>query len=190
VAALASAEGAIAAIISVIAGEALTIPIAAMLCVIAGGVAVVAFLSGTPEPGVGENGGLRADSEDAPTREARVARERKAVLFGIAAALGFGISIYGTAKLGASMSPLAAVVPVRVIGFAAVFIPLLLSGRLRITRRAAPMVILIGTAEVLGIAAVAAIAAFLLFKERLSRYQRFGVVVIFVGVAFLTLARG
>ena len=211
VAALASAEGAIAAVISVIAGETLTIPVAAMLCVIAGGVALVAFLSGAPDPGAGRSDEAGAEREDTTSRKARVGSERKAVLFGVAAAIGFGISIYGTAKLGASMSPVAAVVPVRVMGLVIVFIPLLLSGRLRITRRAFPMVVLIGTAEVIGnaayafgaqdsiaiaavlasqFAAVAAIAAFLIFKERLSRYQRLGVVVIFVGVALLTLVRG
>ncbi|HEX7491798.1 MAG TPA: DMT family transporter [Candidatus Limnocylindrales bacterium] len=211
VAALASTEGAIAAVMSVIAGEPMTVLVAAMLCVIAGGVAVVALLSGAPEPEAVQ----AVDAEDAqmfvPARLVRFTAEEQAVLFGAAAAVCFGISIYGTAKLGASMSPIAAVVPVRVIGFAVVFIPLLLSGRLRITRRAVPMVLLIGSAEVFGnaayafgaqdsiaiaavlasqFAALSAIGAFLFFKERLSRYQKFGVVVILVGVAFLTLARG
>jgi drug/metabolite transporter (DMT)-like permease len=125
--------------------------------------------------------------------------------------VSFGISIYSTAKVGASTTPLAAVLPVRVVGAVGVFIPLLLSGRLRITRRAAPMVLLIGTAEVFGnaayvvgaqesiaiaavlasqFAAVAAIAAFILFRERLSLHQRSGVVAIAVGVALLTLFRG
>jgi drug/metabolite transporter (DMT)-like permease len=211
VAALASTEGAIAAVLAVIAGEAITIPVAAMLCVIAGGVAVVALLSGAPEPRADRGGQTPADDEPNPTQRIRLTSEQRAVLFGGAAAVCFGISIFGTAKLGASMNPVAAVVPVRVIGFAAVFMPLLLSGRLRITRRAVPMVVLIGSAEVFGnaiyafgaqdsiaiaavlasqFAAVSAVAAFLFFKERLSLYQRFGVLVIFAGVTFLTLARG
>jgi drug/metabolite transporter (DMT)-like permease len=210
VAALASTEGAIAAVIAVMAGEPMTIPVAAMLCVIAGGVAVVAFLGGAPDPEVvltGHDAALVAT----PAARTRLASETQAVLFGAAAAICFGISIYGTAKVGASMNPVAAVLPVRVAGFVVVFMPLALSGRLRITRRAVPMVVLIGVAEVFGnaayafgaqdsiaiaavlasqFAAVAAIAAFVIFKERLSLYQRFGVVVIFVGVALLTLARG
>jgi drug/metabolite transporter (DMT)-like permease len=201
VAALASTEGAIAAVASVVAGERMSIPVAAMLCVIAIGIAVVALATGTPAPAAAEPG----------PRGGRIGSERQAVLLGAAAAVCFGVSIYSTAKVGASMGPIAAVVPVRVVGVAGVFIPLWLSGRLRLTRRAVPMVVLIGTAEVFGnaayvvgaqqsiaiaavlasqFAAVAAIAAFALFGERLSLPQRYGVVAIAAGVALLTLVRG
>ncbi len=97
-----------------------------------------------------------------------------------------------------------AVLPVRVVGALAVFLPLALSRRLRLTRHAAPMILLIVTAEVFGNAAyaagaseslaiaaviasqfgaVAAVAAFFLLGERLSFVQRSGVVAITVGVA-------
>ncbi|HEX7590668.1 MAG TPA: EamA family transporter [Candidatus Limnocylindrales bacterium] len=211
VAALASTEGAIAAVVSVIAGESMTIPVAALLCVIAGGIAVVAFLNGTADAAAtGAADVADAGEAAAGAKEIRVASERQAVLCGAAAAICFGVSIYSTAKVGASLSPIAAVLPVRVVGVVAVFVPLLLSGRLRITRRSVPMVLLIGVAEVFGNAAyvvgaqdsiaiaavlasqfavVTAIAAFVIFGERLSLYQRSGVAVIAMGVALLTLVR-
>ena len=107
--------------------------------------------------------------------------------------------------------PFAAVLPVRVAGVIAVFIPMALTGRLRLSRPAVPMILLIGVCEVLGnalyvvgskesiavtailasqFASITALAAFLLFRERLSVRQRSGVVAIAIGVAALTLARG
>ena len=86
-----------------------------------------------------------------------------------------------------------------------------LAGRLRMTRRAVPLVVVVGLGEVLGnasyvvgaresiaiaavlasqFAAVAAVAAFFLFRERLSPRQSSGVVAIAVSVAILTAVRG
>jgi drug/metabolite transporter (DMT)-like permease len=145
------------------------------------------------------------------TEAVAIADERQAVILATIAALAFGISIYGTAQLGQSMPPLMAVLPVRVAGVVGVFIPMALTGRLRMARKAVPMVILIGAAEVFGnasyvvgstvsiaisavlasqFAAVAAVAAFFLFRERLSLGQRSGVVTICLGVALLTAFRG
>ncbi len=193
VTAITSTEGAIAAVLAVVAGESLTIPVAAMLCVIAVGIAAVALAtSGTTEP-------------------VAVADERRAVILATFAALAFGISVYGTGQLGQSMPPLMAVLPARICGFVGVFIPMALTGRLQMTRAAVPMVVLIGFAEVFGnasfvvgatesiaisavlasqFAAVAAVAAFFLFRERLSFGQRSGVVTICMGVALLTAVRG
>jgi len=88
-----------------------------------------------------------------------------------------------------------------------VALPLFLAGRIRITRRAVPLVIASGLCEVGGFAsyalgsrhgiavaavlasqfaAVAAVAAYMLFHERLTRLQLTGVVAIAVGVAVLT----
>jgi drug/metabolite transporter (DMT)-like permease len=109
------------------------------------------------------------------------------------------------------MSPMMAVLPARVVGVVGVFIPLAVAGRLRLTRPAAPMVLLIGLGEVFGnasfvvgsgqsiaisavlasqFAAISAVAAFVLFHERLSLSQRYGVIAIAVGVAVLTATRG
>jgi drug/metabolite transporter (DMT)-like permease len=216
VAALSSTEGAIAAVISVVAGEPITILVAVMLCVIVGGVAVVA-LSADEDPALPDAVPLpvpnrpAGDPAAATGRRPRFTPAQYAVLFGTAAAACFGLSIYSTAKLGDSMPALMAVLPVRFLGVAAVFVPLALARRLRMTRRAVPMVLWIGVAEVFGnasyvvgagqsiaiaavlasqFAAVAAVAAYVLFRERLSTMQRSGVVVIALGVAVLTLARG
>jgi len=91
-----------------------------------------------------------------------------------------------------------------------VFIPMALAGRLKMTRRAAPLVVITALGEVLGnavyvlgaresiaiaavlacqYAAVGAVAAFFLFRERLSMLQRSGVAAIAVGVAILTAVR-
>jgi drug/metabolite transporter (DMT)-like permease len=192
VTALTSTEGAMAAVLAVIAGERLTIPVMVMLCVIVVGIAAVALAAGEA------------------TEPVAVSDERRAVILGSIAALAFGLSIYSLAKVGQSMPPLMAVLPVRVLGFVGVFIPMAVTGRLRLTRRAAPMVLLIGVCEVLGnasyvvgsgqsiavaavlasqFAALATVAAFVLFRERLSLGQRSGVVAICVGVALLTAVR-
>lgn len=198
VSALASTEGAIAAVLAVIAGERLTMPVLAMLVVIVVGIVAVALATDRPV----ENA--------APTVD-ELSAERRAVGYGTLAAICFGVSIYGTAQAGLALPPFAAILPVRVVGTVGVFVPMALSGKLQLSRRAAPMVALIGIAEVFGnasfvvgardsiaiaavlasqFAAVAAIAAFFLFRERLSLHQRSGVVAICVGVALLTAFRG
>jgi drug/metabolite transporter (DMT)-like permease len=214
IAALASTEGAIAAVISVVAGERMTIPVALTLCVIVVGIAVVALASGEAEEtdadGPDSSAGAIPASAGHPARH-RFKPAQRAVLWGVAAALVFGLSIYSTARLGASMSPMMAVLPARVVGVVGVFIPLAVAGRLRLTRPAAPMVLLIGLGEVFGnasfvvgsgqsiaisavlasqFAAISAVAAFVLFHERLSLSQRYGVIAIAVGVAVLTATRG
>lgn len=196
VSAITSTEGAIAAVFAVVAGEHLTIPVMAMLCVIAGGVATVALAAGEAAQLTDPSG--RRD-------------ERRAILFGVAAALCFGVAIFSTAQVGKVMTPFGATLPVRVVGVVAVFVPMALAGRLQMTRRAVPMVAVIGVADVLGnaafvvgtqqsiaiaavlasqFAALTAVAAFVLFRERLSPQQRSGVVAIVVGVAALTAVRG
>src|SRR5207302_6373758 len=100
-----------------------------------------------------------------------------------------------------------AVLPPRLLGVAVVALPLALRSRLRLTRRALPLVLAGGLGEVAGFvsftlgsrhglavsavlasqfAGISAIAAFLLFRERLLRVQVAGVAAIAVGVAALT----
>jgi drug/metabolite transporter (DMT)-like permease len=88
---------------------------------------------------------------------------------------------------------------------------MLLARRLQFSRQAVPFIIVIALGEVFGnvsyvfgarnsiaiasvlasqFAAVAAVAAFFLFRERLSAGQRSGFVAIAVGLAILTLVRG
>jgi len=95
------------------------------------------------------------------------------------------------------------------VGMAVVVLPLLLQGRLRVTRAALPLVLIAGFGEIFGsmlsawgsresiaitavmgsqFAAFAAVAAFLLFGERLGRLQVAGVTLIAIGVTVLAAA--
>jgi len=95
----------------------------------------------------------------------------------------------------------------RVVGVLAVALPLWLSSRLRIPRRAVPFVLCSGACEVAGFAvfalaarrsiavsavlasqfaAVAAVGGFVLFHERLARVQLVGVTAVVIGVGVLS----
>jgi drug/metabolite transporter (DMT)-like permease len=123
------------------------------------------------------------------------------------AACSFGVSIYATARASADLPIAWAVAPPRILGVLLVVIPLAATSRLRLTRPALPLVITAGVAEVVGFAlfavgsrdsvavaavlasqfaAIAAIAAYFLFRERLTRVQLVGVGTIVAGVALLT----
>ena len=98
--------------------------------------------------------------------------------------------------------------PARVVGVVGVALPLLATRRLRLTRQAVPLVVGGGVCEVLGFAsfalgarhgiavsavlasqfaALSALAAYVLFRERLQRVQLVGVTAIVAGVALLTV---
>jgi drug/metabolite transporter (DMT)-like permease len=195
VAPIISTEGAIAALISVAAGE----PIAAGAAVVLALIVIGVILATTErrEPPVREAG-----VEPVPLPSVLVT-----ALFAIGAATAFGINLYAGARI-AGMLPVAwALVPARLAGLIGVALPLLLTRRLRLTRQAAPFVVIVGLAEVIGtasfafgsrdgiaiasvvssqFAAVAVVAAFILFRERLTRLQLIGVVTIAVGVAVLS----
>lgn len=183
-----STEGAIAALIAVIAGESLSLGVAATLVVIVFGVCLAAVPS------------------DALEHTDPLAHPR-AVVLAVAAACSFGISLYGTGRAGAVFPSAWVVLSARLIGALVIAAPLALRGRLELTRRALPLVVASGIAEVVGFfsytdgsrhgiaiasvlasqfAAVSALGAFLLFKERLSRLQLLGVVVVICGAAVLS----
>ena len=187
VAPIVSTEGAIAAVIAVAAGEGLSRAAGGTLAVIACGIALA---------------GATRDAD-----EAAADAGRGGLLLAIAAALAFGISLYATARVGASLSIAWAVLPARAIGVAAVTLPLAASRRLVLPRGALPFVLLSGVCEVAGFgsfaigsrhgiavsavlasqfAALAAVAAYFLFGERLARVQIAGVVAIVAGVGVLS----
>jgi drug/metabolite transporter (DMT)-like permease len=192
VAPLVSTEGAIAATISLLAGESLAPGVGAALALIALGVC----LSSVPESA--EN-------------ERRLVHDQPAsVLFAVAAALVFGTSLYATGRAGSTLPSTWVVLSARLIGTIALAIPLALSGRLPIVRRAVPLIVVAGICEVLGFysytagarhgiavaavlssqfATIAAVAAYFLFKERLNRIQLAGVSSVIVGVALLSALR-
>jgi drug/metabolite transporter (DMT)-like permease len=182
-----STEGAIAAIFAVIAGEALGAPRAfALVAIVVGIIAVAGGAAGEEAPGT---------------------NDKKAVLFATAAALSFGLGLYSTGRVSGDVPLAWAVLPPRVIGVAAVAIPLILLSRLQLTRRAAPFLVASGLAEVGGyfsfalgtrhgiavtsvlgsqFAVTSALAAFLLFGEKLGRIRIAGVIVTAIGVAVLS----
>lgn len=184
VAPIVSSEGAIAALLAIAAGETIAPGTGVALAVVAVGVA----LAGASR----EPSGF--DGEHAP----RVAA------LALGAALCFGASLYATGRVSADVPVAWALLPARVIGVAAVAAPLILSSRLRLTRAAAPLLLVAGTLEVVGFssfalgarhgiavsavlasqfAGLAAVAAYLLFRERLGRIQVAGVAAIAAGVA-------
>ncbi|HEY6522738.1 MAG TPA: DMT family transporter [Solirubrobacteraceae bacterium] len=191
VAPIVSTEGAIAAVISVIAGQALAASVAVTLVVIVVGV----VLASVPAP-------------DLAVQDA--ARHPGTVLLAMISAVTFGVSLYATGRAGALLPASWVVLSARLIGAVTLALPLLLAGRLRLTRRAAPLVVASGLAEVAGfysytlgsrhglaIAAVlssqfavlALAASYVLFGERLSRVQLAGVACVLVGVAALSALR-
>jgi drug/metabolite transporter (DMT)-like permease len=186
VAPIVSAEGAIAALIAVAAGQPLAAATAGMLAVIAAGVLLA--------------GAARGGDEAAP--------RAAPALLAVAAAVSFGLSLYATARIGRTLPVVWAVLPARLVGVVAIAAPLALTGRLRLTRRALPLVLAAGLAEVLGFTlyalgarhdvaisavlaslfgAFAALLARVLFAERLAASQLLGVATIIAGVAALSV---
>jgi drug/metabolite transporter (DMT)-like permease len=191
VAPLVSTEGAIAAVIALAAGESLAPAVGAMLAVIALGICLAAV------PGT--------EASDAQ----RVGHPRT-VLLAVIAALTFGASLYATARAGSTLPAAWVVLSARLIGTIALVLPLAYAGRLQLSPPAIPLVITSGICEVLGFysytsgarhgiavaavlssqfAALAALVAYWLFKELLSRTQLVGVATVIVGVAVLSALR-
>jgi drug/metabolite transporter (DMT)-like permease len=191
VAPIVSTEGAIAAIIAVLAGQSLAASVAGALLVIVIGV----VLASVPPR-------ARADHD--------AARRPTAVILALTSTVAFGVSLYATGRAGAELPASWVVLSARLIGAVALALPLALAGRLRLTSRAAPFVVASGLAEVAGfysytlgsrhglaIAAVlssqfavlAVAASYVLFGERLSRTQLAGVACVLLGVAALSALR-
>ena len=188
VGALAAAEGAVAATLSIVAGEQLAPAVGIGVAVVAGGVVLTA---------------LAPDPPDARTAPGAL---RTAILFGAIAGLAFGASLYSTGRLGASLPIGWALVAPRVVGIAAITLPAALTGRLRISRAAWPYVVAGGLGETGGFVAFAwgagggiavasalaaqfatlgAIVAWFWFHERLSRWQWLGIATVAIGVVVL-----
>ncbi|MBI5104010.1 MAG: DMT family transporter [Solirubrobacterales bacterium] len=187
VAPITSTEGAVAAVIAVVAGESLS-PGAGLSL---GAIALGVLLAAIP-----------------PDAEADVRRShgRAAVLAG-GAALSFGLGLYSTGHVGQELGVAWAVLPPRVVGVAVIAIPLLVLRRWHLPRAAVKFALLGGVAEVVGFAsyaygarhgvavaavlasqfaAIAAVAGFLLFRERIAPIQVAGVVTIVAGVSLLS----
>lgn len=188
VAPVVSTEGAIAALIALLTGESLTPAVGGTLAVIALGVCLASV------PAVNLPAAQRA-------------AHPKVALLAVSAAVAFGMSLYATARAGSALPTAWVVLSARLIGSVAVALPLAVTGRLRLTARALPLVVTSGVCEVLGFyaytsgarhgiaiaavvssqfAALSALGAYVLFKERLSRIQLVGVVTVIIGVGLLS----
>jgi drug/metabolite transporter (DMT)-like permease len=188
VAPITSTEGAIAAVISIVAGEHVGGASGAMLGLVAAGI-------------------LLASLGPATTEDRGRGHTVATVLLATAAACAFGASLYAVGRVGKELPIGWALIPARAVGVAFVAAPLALSARLRLTRAAAPYLLVGGVCEVLGLAsftvgarhglavsavlasqfgAIAAVAGFVSFRERLTRLQLAGVVAIAAGVAILS----
>jgi len=198
-----STEGAIGALLAIAAGDALTATAGVLLALVAVGVVFASFEH--PSDRIVADGDTRPN----PDETGRSAAVTAALAVG--AALLFGVNLFVTSRIATALPLAWSILPARLAGFVLVSVPLIAMGRLRMRREAAPFVVLVGFAEVAGIATfalgardsapitsvmasqfagIAAIAAFILFGERLGRVQVVGVVVIAVGVALLAATRG
>jgi uncharacterized membrane protein len=188
VAPIVSTQGAIAAVIATIGGEEIAAGVGLALAFIAIGV-LLASSSRDPD-----------DTSLVPTRVVAA--------YALGAAICFAFSLYATARVSSDLPVIWALVPARVAGVILFALPLLVTARLRLTRRALPLVVAGGIAEIVGFAlfalgsrhgiavaavlaaqfgAIAALAAFLLFRERLARVQIVGVLTIVGGISALSV---
>lgn len=188
IAPIGATEGAVSAIISASLGESLA-PAAAVLLVIVVGAVGLSVIAPDPQP---------------------VAHERpvRAALMATAAACCFGVAIYLSGRFSGDL-PLAWVIMLpRVFGTLVLFVPLALTRRLRLSRKAVPLLVATGFSEVLGyltlglgaadsiaitsvlasqVATFSVIGGRFLFKERLGRVQVAGIAVLVSAVTGLAL---
>jgi drug/metabolite transporter (DMT)-like permease len=191
VAPVVSTEGAIAAVIALLAGEQVAAAALVTLGVIAAGVCVAAI------PIAGQTG------------ERRAAHPR-AVGLAMLAAVSFGASLYATGRAGAELPSAWVVLAARAVGTVALAAPLALARRLAIAPGTPWLLLASGVAEVVGFfsftwgarhgiavasvlssqfAAFSLLGAYLVFGERLGRRQLGGVIVVVAGVAVLSVLR-
>jgi drug/metabolite transporter (DMT)-like permease len=189
VAPIVATEGAIAAVIAVLAGEAIAAGTAATLALIVLGVVLSAAEREPEDPGGGSG----------------VVGRAAALAIGAAFAFGAGIFLIG--RVSDDVPIPWAIMPARLVGVLAISLPLLVTARLRLSRGAVPYIVVGGIAEVAGLAsfalgarhgiavsavlasqfaALGAVAAYVFLGERLTRVQVAGAVTITVGVALLS----
>ena len=192
VAPIVSAEGAVAAVIATVLGEELSLPAALALALVAVGVVVSAI---APDPGIGPDPG-------------RTTHPLRGALLASAAATVFGFGLHAGGHLSGTLPAPWILLAPRLVGVAALTLPLAARRQLAVPRPVWPLVVISGTAEVLGyfaytlgaqhgvavtsviaskFAPVAALAAFVLFRERLGRVQVAGVLLLVAGITATSL---
>jgi drug/metabolite transporter (DMT)-like permease len=201
-----STEGAMAAVISIVFGEAIGIAAALVLTAIAAGILLAS--AGSPnEVAAAEPGGLVVQTDPLlADRSGPGQPSRRATLLALGAVLFFGMNLYASARIGVMLPLVWSILPARLAGFLFVALPLLATGRLRLSREALPFVVVVALTEVVGtlvyaygardgiavaavtssqFGAIAAIVSVVAFGERLRRVQVAGIAIIAVGVAIL-----
>lgn len=190
VAPLTSFEGAMASLLSVMAGARFSALLLLGLGIVAAGGAATA-----------------ASAEPVGSEHPR--RSRAALLSGalaLVAALCFGSSLYASARVSQSLPLGWVLLSPRLCGVLLVTIPLATRGRLRMDRAVAPALVIAGLAEIVGFlcigigartdiaitsvlasqfAAFAAIGAVFLFGERMGTIQKAGIMGIAIGTALI-----
>jgi drug/metabolite transporter (DMT)-like permease len=184
VAPIASTEGAIAATIALLAGEPITIALVVALSIVVIGVVLTAW---------GPEGDQSAGTQGGPVFLA----------LAVGSAILFGASLYAVGHASQLVPGAWVVVAGRILGVVFVALPLILTGRFRMTREAFPYVFVCGIAEVLGFLVItwgaqdsiaitsvlsaqfAVIVALvsMTFGERLLRHQLLGAMLTGLGVA-------
>lgn len=192
VAPITATEGAVAAVIAIAAGERVQVSVLLLLGLIVLGVV------------------RAADSDSARVAVAGLF-DWGVVTVACLAAICFGVSLYATGRASAHEQFGWVAAAPRVVGVICVTLPMVLRGRLRMTRAVGPALLLAACAEVGGFglysyashrsvavaavlgslfAAFAVLGAAVLFGERMKRGQWFGVAMIVIGVAVLGAVRG
>ncbi len=203
-----STEGAVAAVVAVIAGATIAPEATVVLaCIVLGVVLAASSSEEGVEAAQPEPTDVDAELAGMPVYATVPGSSRRAALHGLAAAVSFGLGLYARGQIAADLPLIWAVLPAPVAGTLVVAIPLAARGRMELSLPALPLVFFVGFAEVLGtvafawgaresvgvaavlasqFAVVSAILAYFLFGERLTRVQRVGVVIVAIGVAALT----
>ncbi len=197
-------EGAVAALIAVALGDTIGATAAVVLGVIVVGVVLSSLERRGPDLPAGTID-IAVDETDRPATSTPDA-DRRAILFAIAAAFVFGVGLVAAGRSAVILPVAWVALTARLVGVLIVALPLVLTGKLTLTRQVLPYVLVAGVCELVGsiasawgsresiavtavlgsqFAAIAAVGAFVLFGERLARVQVVGVVLIVGGVTVL-----
>ena len=191
VAPITATEGAIAATIAILVGEPVTAALVVALTVVVIGVVLTAW---------GPEGDAESGRPGGPVF----------LLLAATSAVLFGSALYAVGHASQFVPSAWIVASGRILGTLLVALPLILSGRFRMTRAILPIVVICGLAEVAGFltitwgaresiaitsvlssqfAVLVPLVSMVVFKERMLRHQLLGAALTGLGVGAVTLAQ-